>query len=420
MKLIFTVIFLLLISCFTGFLLWLAHDITFFNIDENFTETNSQKPSILHLHIVSGFGGGENHSLTLYKMLQSAGYTSLIVVQDNSPMRAELDRLKLPYATTRVSIVKFIPLLFRFVLGYQLENIFEHHHFDIIQCNTEREVDAAKQVAEFHQAKIIFFRHLRSPLNKTETLNNLDGIVAVSEAIKQNIEQIITQKNYTTKNIAFIPPFFNQEPFLNFTPLILNKRDFFKAHFDVDITDAPILCMVANTSPRLDYKNYPLLLRAVAQLVHEKKIPVQVIAVGRGAGKAKLEAMSKELKVDHCVHFVGFSKDIPEVLYHSDIFVLTSNWEAFGIVYLEAGLMKKPAVGAYQTGAQDTIIDGETGFLFKNNNCDDLVAKLEFLIKNPKLQKEMGQRSYKNISAHFLNETKFEQLEKLFEEVLKK
>lgn len=419
MKLTITIIFLLLISCCTAFLMWLAHDVAFCNIDENFQEKSSQKPSILHLHIVSGFGGGENHSLTLYKMLQSNGYTSLMVIQENSPMRAELDRLKLPYATTRVSLVKSIPILFRFILGYQLENIFEHHHFDIIQCNTEREVGATQQIADFHKAKIIFFRHLRSPLNNIQTLNNLDGVVAVSNAIKNNLEYIITKQNYTTKNVVFIPPFFKQEPFLNFTPTILDKKDFFKARFDIDITDTPILCMVANTSPRFDYKNYPLLLRAVAQLV-QKNIPVQVIAVGQGAGKAKLEAMSKELKIDHCVHFVGFSQEIPEILYHSDIFVLTSNWEAFGIVYLEAGLMKKPAVGAFQTGAEDTVINGETGFLFKNNDCDDLVTKLELLIKNPELTKQMGQRSYENISAHFLNQTKFEQLEALFQEVLEK
>ncbi len=413
-----SVLLTILISCLS-FLLWLAHDVSFFNIAENFQENGSQKPSILHLHIVSGFGGGENHSLTLYKLLQSAGYTSLMVIQENSPMRAELDRLKLPYATTRVSIIKCIPLLFRFVLGYQLENIFEHHHFDIIQCNTEREVSAAKQIASFHKAKIVFFRHLRSPLNNTQTINNIDGVVAVSDAIKQNIEQIITKQHYTTKNVVFIAPFFKQEPFLNFTPVILDRKDFFKARFGLDITDAPILCMIANTSPRLDYKNYPLLLHAVARLVHEKKIPVQVIAVGQGTGKATLEVMSKKLHVDHCVHFVGFSQEVPEILYHSDIFVLTSNWEAFGIFYLEAGLMKKPSVGAYQTGAQDSIVDGKTGFLFKNNDCDDLVTKLEILIKKPQLQTHMGETAYEHISTHFLNKHKFQQLETLYHEILK-
>ena len=127
--------------------------------------------------------------------------------------------------------------------------------------------------------------------------------------------------------------------------------------------------------------------------------------------------MSKKLGVDHCVHFVGFSQEIPEVLYHSDIFVLTSNWEAFGIVYLEAGLMKKPAIGAYQTGAQDTIIDGKTGLLFKNNEVDDLVEKLEILIQNPELQKKMGQQGYDHVAAHFLNQTKLKKLEALYQKV---
>lgn len=409
---------LLVFASCVMFLLMVAESMQLFNKENIQTAENSTKPSLLHLHLVSGFGGGENHSLTLYKMLYHAGYPVLLVIQHNSPLQQRLDHLQLPYITTYVSCVKIIPPLFRFILAYQLEKIFQHQHFDIILCNTEREADAAKKVATSLQTKIIFFRHIRSPLKNNKVLENLDGIIAVSKSIEHDLQAILSHNNATTKCLTTIPPFFSQEPFLTFKPRYDDKYDFFKNTFGITLHNSPILCMVANTSSRLQYKNYPLLLEAVAHLVHVKKASLQVVAVGGGAGKQKLEALSKQLKIDHCVHFLGFSKEVPEVLYHSDIFVLTSQWEAFGIVYLEAGLMKKPSIGATKTGAEDSIIDGVTGLLFENNNCISLVEKIEYLLNNQDLCKEMGMQAHNHVVNNFLNEKKLESLEELFHKII--
>jgi glycosyltransferase involved in cell wall biosynthesis len=98
---------------------------------------------------------------------------------------------------------------------------------------------------------------------------------------------------------------------------------------------------------------------------------------------------------------------IPELLYHSDFHVLSSYTEAFPLVLQEASFMKKPIIGATDTGAEAIIQDGKSGYLFKNNDVDDLTQKMMLLINNKEHRILMGNKAFEVIINNFSNESKY-------------
>lgn len=139
---------------------------------------------------------------------------------------------------------------------------------------------------------------------------------------------------------------------------------------------------------------------------------------GSGVQQAYLENLSIELKLDQHVHFLGFYNNIPALLHHTDIMVLSSTKEAFPIVYLETGLMKKPAIGANQSGAEHCIIHEQTGLLFENNNTESLVEKLERLIDDQMLAESLGANAYEHVMRNFHPESSLKKHVTLYDKIL--
>jgi glycosyltransferase involved in cell wall biosynthesis len=96
------------------------------------------------------------------------------------------------------------------------------------------------------------------------------------------------------------------------------------------------------------------------------------------------------------------------------VFVLSSRNEASPLVYREAGLMRKPAIGATETGAQAIILNEKTGLLFKNNDAQDLANQIERLLDNPEWARELGNNAYQHIIKNFLPEAIFEKYKELY------
>ncbi|MEI8617867.1 glycosyltransferase [Pseudoalteromonas sp. B193] len=82
-------------------------------------------------------------------------------------------------------------------------------------------------------------------------------------------------------------------------------------------------------------KDYPNLLLAI-QLLKKQRTDFKLVIVGDGPLKTDLVNMVKELDLTECVQFLGIRNDIPDLMSASDLFVLSSAWEGFGLVVAEA------------------------------------------------------------------------------------
>ena len=122
-------------------------------------------------------------------------------------------------------------------------------------------------------------------------------------------------------------------------------------------------------------KDQPTLIKAI------KDIPdIYLFLVGDGPRRKEYENLVKKLKIEDKVKFLGVRKDIPKILNISDICVLSSNWEGFGLVAVEAMAAKKPIIGSKVDGLKQIIDDDN--LIFNKGNIEELENKLKIILKD--------------------------------------
>jgi glycosyltransferase involved in cell wall biosynthesis len=372
------------------------------------------KLNILFLHYPTSYVAGIGVSLiTCSKMLIEHGHVAHFLVIQNSRMESELNKCNIPYKAIAYNEYKDTH-----ALSQHLRTMCKDLHINTIVCNwLDNGIKAAKLAAQSLPVKIVFIDHMHfsktSLTSRTiQSLRNIDGAIGVSPDIERSLRSINEKNTLRIGTITYIPPFFDEEKFVTFTTN-QTREAFFKDTFGLIIKPLPIICMIANMYND-QTKNHPLLLQAIKKLIHEKKKPLQLMLAGDGSQKQQLQQLCTELGIQDYVYFLGFTRQIPDLLYHSDFHVLSSQQEAFGIVHLEASLMKKPSIGATGTGATTTIQDGQTGLLFKKNDVNDLVEKIELLIDNKELRNKLGDNAYRIAQIQFSNREWYKKFEQFF------
>ena len=137
-------------------------------------------------------------------------------------------------------------------------------------------------------------------------------------------------------------------------------------------------------------KGYDKLIQAFA-LVSQRHPDWQLYAFGSG-DPSPYAAMAKEAGVAHCCHLMGATKDIIKEYCHSSIFVLSSRFEGFGLVLVEAMNCGLPVVSfACPTGPLQIIHDGSNGLLAANGDAADLADKICRVIEDPSLMQRLQQ-----------------------------
>jgi L-malate glycosyltransferase len=139
-------------------------------------------------------------------------------------------------------------------------------------------------------------------------------------------------------------------------------------------------------------KSLDLLQEAFAR-VRCMKPGMKLVIVGSGPELPKLIANSQRLGLhDDCV-FVAATSSVPRFLRGFDIFVSSSNSEAFSNTILEAMACGCGVVGSRVGGTPELIGNDERGLLFQTGDAEDLTAKLSLLIENEHLRREFGARA---------------------------
>jgi glycosyltransferase involved in cell wall biosynthesis len=143
-------------------------------------------------------------------------------------------------------------------------------------------------------------------------------------------------------------------------------------------------------------KNFELLLNAFALVI--KEIPTCLIIVGQGELKDKLQFLSKTMGIDKYVYFAGFQRNPFAWLAKADLFVLSSRWEGFGNVIIEAMACGVPVISSDCPSGPNEIIESEkNGMLVPVNNADLLAKSMIRLLTNREEKKRICQNAYESI-----------------------
>lgn len=147
-------------------------------------------------------------------------------------------------------------------------------------------------------------------------------------------------------------------------------------------------------------KDFKTLLEAT-KLVAAEVPDFQLDLVGDGPQRADIETWCDELQLRENVNFLGFRKDVLDLLEQAGIAILSSTAEGLSITILEAMASGLPVVASDVGGNPELVKDGETGLLVPAKSPQSMADALLELIRQPSLARELGQAGRRRIENHF-------------------
>ena len=158
---------------------------------------------------------------------------------------------------------------------------------------------------------------------------------------------------------------------------------------------------VMGTVGRLhEQKGHTFLLAAARMVLAEAPAAIFLIA-GYGPLREKLEEQVEELGIGSNVRFLGYRKDVQNILAALDVFVLPSLWEGMSNAILEAMAAGKPVVATAVDGNVEQVLDGETGLLVPPADAEALGDALLSLAREPEKADAMGKRGRARVGREF-------------------
>ncbi len=142
-------------------------------------------------------------------------------------------------------------------------------------------------------------------------------------------------------------------------------------------------------------------LIAAVSLVLREHPKAQFWFVGEGPLRAELEQSAASLGCRDNVRFLGFRRDVADVMNAVDIMALPSHREPFGLVYVEAALLDKPSVACTSGGAPEVVLHEKTGLLVPPRDSIALAAALNRLLDNRAEAAQMGRAGHEYVLDNF-------------------
>lgn len=162
-------------------------------------------------------------------------------------------------------------------------------------------------------------------------------------------------------------------------------------------------------------KNYDTSIKAFASINNKK---IHYLICGVGPQEEYLKRLAKELNVEQNIHFLGFRKDIKELLKASDIFVFSTLREGMPRSMMEAMASGLPCIASRVRGNVDLICELEGGFLLPPNDDKAFAEMIEYLSINPQIREKMSRANIERIKKYDVKVVA-DKISKIYNEVLK-
>ena len=276
--------------------------------------------------------------------------------------------------------------------------------YDIVHIHVSTTVSANRKYIFFKLAKLlrkktIIHLHCGSQLSEiwnkkyADMLTNSDKCITLSKNIKN---YIITKIGNCT----------NIEVLYNPCP-------------DVSLKDEKNVdnCTILFAATLYKTKGYLDLIEAFGQIA--AKYPNwKLLLAGNGDQQDGLELV-KKYNIENQVEFLGWIKDDRKDLIFrtSTIFCLPSYAEGFPMAILDAWAYRLPIITTPVGGIPDIVVDGKNGLLVNPGDIINLANKLELLIKDQKLRKQIADESYKLSTTTFSLETMSKKLSLIYDSI---
>jgi len=268
---------------------------------------------------------------------------------------------------------------------FKMKKLLKYLNPDIVHTHLNKADFYGRIAAKKTGVKLIYStchnystHHKGADVNKTSIFDYIDNfVVKYSGSYLIAISEIV--KKYLINR---------DKRFDSITDVIYNGVNISKKNYQLEENEIDLLRIKYNVSKddfliclsgRFDkQKGHLFLLDALSEKIKERK-NIKIIMPGDGILKKEVENYVSKNDLNEFVILPGFHKDIEKIIEISDLTIVPSLWEGFGLVVIES-MVKKKVVLASDTGGIPEIIEhGENGYLFKTLNKTDFLEKFNFI-----------------------------------------
>ncbi len=211
----------------------------------------------------------------------------------------------------------------------------------------------------------------------TFSINNSDVVTSVSDNLKQRTLEFFDIR----KEIEVVPNF-------------IDKRK-----YSPSFTDCQRSLMAADHEKIITHISNFRQVKRIPDVIHifqkiRAKIPAKLIMVGEGPEKEEAELLCERLGISERVVFLGNSNEIDRILCFSDLFLLPSESESFGLAALEAMINRVPVISTNAGGIPEVNLQGITGYLSEIGDIDDMAANALKILSDDRTLEEFKENAH--------------------------
>lgn len=355
------------------------------------------KKKILHIQVLPKLSGVQKISLEIFQKLSNEEYDKWILFSDIID-KGDLEECTRQFELTGAKVL-FSNCLrreigFRDILSIiEIYKICRKEKFDIVHTHSTKPGIVGRIAATFAGVPFVvhtvhglaFHKYVKFPLWQfywvCEMLSSLfcDRIVLVNK--------------YYLKYFSW---------FRKKTMTIYNGIDFLiLPQTNTRSTDDVVHDLKILFVGRLDTPKDPLTLLNAAKIVCASHPTVQFTIVGDGEKYQECLDFINKNSLSSNVKLVGWQTDVAKYYQTHNIFAMSSIYESFGLIFLEAGYNNLPVVATNVEGIPEVVIDNETGFLCNPRDPNSLANNILRLVGDKSLRDRMGDIANKRVTTLF-------------------
>lgn len=211
----------------------------------------------------------------------------------------------------------------------------------------------------------------------TFSINKSDVVTSVSQSLKEDTEKL-----------------FDIHTEIHVIPNFIDIRKYDKGFTDCnrEMMAKPSEKIITHISNFRKVKRIPDIIEIFYRI--QKNIPSKLMMVGEGPEKELAERMCEELGIQNKVLFLGNSTEIDRILCFSDLFLLPSQTESFGLAALEAMINYTPVISSNTGGIPEVNINGVSGYLSNVGDIDDMANNAIKILEDEEVLRKFKQGAY--------------------------
>lgn len=333
-----------------------------------------QNKTICFFNTNRAWGGGEKWHLEYACGLRDRGYTVCIIAYLDSPLHTKALEAGIQAFGLRLNNFSFVNI---FHLN-RIKKILRKTNTRLVIFNLARDLKAGGLAARRIGIKSRIYRRGSAIPVKNSFLNRY--------FFKNIVTEIISNSEETTKTLTCLNPAVAEKKI----KVLFNGIDTSKFS-PSEKKSSPDRPFIIGNAGRLSPQKAQHHLIELAEQLKARGVSFTIRVAGDGELRDDLAAKTQEKNLQGVVHWEGFVSDIKNFLNTIDIFILTSHWEGFGYVLIEAMLCGLPVIAFNISSNPEIVKDGETGYLIPPYDIVKLTEAVEGLRMNPAKALKMGQ-----------------------------